>query len=119
MGQVGSEVERMPTQADASTPGMSPPSTSPHAISYRISLPYPGGRCYLAILAGREQRSPDRLNREKQQRSWPHTLLSIAIVVGLTATMLMGTMAAAYLAKSMLGIDLLDDHFVLHGLFFG
>jgi hypothetical protein len=34
------------------------------------------------------------------------------------STMLMATLATAYLLKSMLGIDLLEDHFFLHGLFF-
>ena len=29
------------------------------------------------------------------------------------------TLAAAYLVKSMIGIDLFEDHFILHGLFFG
>ena len=90
-----------------------------HVIAWRVSLPFFGGRFYLAFFAGTEQRAPARLAAESQRKSWLHTLASIVIVTGLVSTMLMGTLAAAYLAKSMLGIDLLEDHFFLHGLFFG
>ncbi len=91
---------------------------SAHVIDYRVSLPLFGRRYYFACFVGCEQRSLERLAEECQRKSWLHTAFTLmAVAVGL-ATGLMCVLATAYLVKSMMGIDLFEDHFFLHRLFF-
>ena len=91
-----------------------------HAIDLRASLPLPGGSWYVTIVAGRERRSPDRLEREGQT----HRLRQAAVyVVGSAVVLWLLVCAAvcAYLLKSALQIDLFDGpsplHFIYERLF--
>lgn len=112
-----------PTEAAVS--GNAKPAVAPsdkvetnHIVEYRISVPFLGGRYYVAFFSGRCQRSLDRITAEGQRRSWVHTSFSFGTLFLVASTMLMCGAATAYLVKSLLGIDLFDDHFILHNLFF-
>jgi hypothetical protein len=108
----------LPVARASLTTGMEDRHSDRHALRYRASFPFLGRRYYVALVAGSEQRDPARLASEAQTLSWWQTTFSLsALAMGLS-TMLMATLATAYLLKSMLGIDLLEDHFFLHGLFF-
>ncbi len=89
-----------------------------HVVEYRVSLPFFGGRYYFAFFSGRCQRSFDRISAEGQRRSWAHASFSFGTLFLVVSTMLMCGAATAYLVKSLLGIDLFDDHFAFHYLFF-
>ena len=91
---------------------------APHVIDYRISIPLFGRRYYFAFFGGHEQRSLGRLVAESQRKSWLHATFSLSAIMMFTSTILMSALATAYLVKSLLGIDVLDDHFFLHHLFF-
>ena len=94
------------------------PHGAEHVIAYRASIPFLGGRYYVAFFVGREQRAPERQIVDRQRKSWWQTTVGLsALAIGLS-TMFMCLVATAYLVKSLLGVDLLDDHFFLHGLFF-
>lgn len=87
--------------------------------SYQISFSLFGRSYFIALLAGVERRSPERLKAEGGRKSWLHVLCIACVLVVFASTLLMCTLATAYLLKSLVGIDLLDEHFVLHPLFFG
>lgn len=89
-----------------------------HAVAYRASFPLFRRRYYIAFFAGYEQRDDRRLAIEAQRKSWWHTTFSLSAVAMFTCTLLMSTLAVAYLLKSVLGIDLFEDHFFMHWLFF-
>lgn len=125
-------IERSPSLAAGAGTGRNAahvPSASPspqrsrpnpaHVIAYRVSIPLLGGRYYLALFSGHEQRRPDRVAAEGQQKPWSHTLVGFFAVIGGISTAVMCTLAAVYLVKTMLGIDLFDGHFFLHDIFFG
>ncbi len=101
----------------AATSGGVPP-TAAHRVAYRASLPLLGRRYYFAMFLGSEKRTPQRVLADNQRKGWLHTLFGLVSVLALTCTMLMSTLAVAYLLKSALGIDLSEDHFFLHALFF-
>ncbi len=108
------------TDAGETLPGANavPLRGSAHVIDCRVSLPVFGHRYYFACFVGREQRSLERLAEEHQRKSWLHTAFTLtAVAVGIS-TGLMCTLAMAYLVKSLAGIDLFEDHFFLHHLFF-
>lgn len=87
-------------------------------LSYRISVGFLGRRFFVAVLAGQERRSSERLAIEAQHKRWRHWLFGAALLVGFGSTMLMCTLATAYLLKSLIGVDIFDEHFPLHQLFF-
>lgn len=94
------------------------PRQGRHSLDFRVSLPVLGKRYYLVLLGGKERRSRARLRSEGQdaaRRLW----IGYALVLGvlLSASVVFGIMLL-YLAKSMLGIDLFDEHSVMHDLFF-
>lgn len=90
-----------------------------HVVAYRLSIPLFGQRYYLALFSGHDRRRPDRLEAEAQRKPWSHTIVGLLAVIGGISTAVMCTLAVAYLTKTMLGIDLFDDHFFLHQVFFG
>jgi hypothetical protein len=90
-----------------------------HVIAYRASIPLLGGRYYLALFSGHEQRRPDRVAAEGLQKPWSQTIVGCFAVIGGISTAVMCTLAAGYLVKTILGIDLFDGHFFLHDIFFG
>ncbi len=93
-----------------------------HKIAYRVSSRLFGARFYVALFAGIEKRCPNRVQNAGEKRwllrlmvdaalfGWA-ILCAVIFVVGFAVT-------GAYLLKSGLGIDLFEDHFILHGLFF-
>ena len=91
---------------------------SAHVIAYRISLPLFGQRYYFALFSGHEQRNPARLEAEAQRKPWSHTLFGFLAVIGGVSTALICTLAIAYLVKTLLGFDLLEEKSFLHHLFF-
>lgn len=90
----------------------------PHTVAYRASVPLLGRRYYLAFFVGYEQRSPWRVQKDGQRRSWLHVVLGVSAALMFASALLMSTLATGYLLKSLLGIDLFDGHFFLHSLFF-
>ena len=87
-----------------------------HTIDLRASLPLPGGSWYVTIVAGRERRSHDRLQREGQTQ----LLRQAAVyVVGSTVILwlLVCATVCAYLLKSALQIDLFEGPSPLHFLY--
>lgn len=54
-----------------------------HPVDVRLSLPFWGGGIYLVLLMGREQRSLDRLRRERLQYRLVKFVRAIAIAVSL------------------------------------
>jgi hypothetical protein len=99
------------------------PLPARHRIAYRVSSSLFGTRFYVALFAGMEKRDAARV-RDAGERRWIArlaldaalfgwaVLCAVVFIVGFAVT-------GAYLLKSGLGIDLFEDHFVLHGVFFG
>ncbi len=91
---------------------------SGHAVRYCVSVPFFRRRFYLALLIGSEKRSSERIAVEANDKPWWHTTFSISALVMFASTLLMSTLATAYLLKSMLGIDLMESNFFMHAWFF-
>lgn len=56
-----------------------------HGVDIRFSVPAPGGRCYVVVLAGREKRSDERRSLERERHPlWTGlniiTIVSFAIM---------------------------------------
>jgi hypothetical protein len=105
-------------QAGGATEPGHPSRSEPHTVAYRASVPLLGQRYYLAFFVGSEQRSPRRVAADGQRRSFLHTTFGLSAALMFACMLVMSTLATAYLLKSLLGIDLYDGHFFLHGLFF-
>jgi len=92
------------------------PVVTRHPLDYRISLPFFGRRYYLTILGGRERRNRDRLLREGQLAlSRATAAYSLGLGV-LTALAVLAAVLALYVAKTLLGIDLMADQSALHDM---
>lgn len=94
------------------------PSPDRHKTDFRVSLPFFGRRYYLRFLGGIEQRNDGRLQREGQscprRQSLAYTvLLSVLVSSGLVAGVVI-----LYFLKSVLGVDLFQDHSIIHNLIF-
>lgn len=89
-----------------------------HAIDYRVSVPTLfWGSWYLVLLAGRERRNTNRLEREGQTSLGRRTLL-VSIALGLTVVLaVFGAFCLGYLLKSLSGIDLFPGPSPLHALY--
>lgn len=73
----------------------------PHPVDIRLSLPLPFRRIYLAVLAGSERRSPQRLDAESRRRR----LVRAANVVFVVAVLILfyaGYRLAALLINAMM-----------------
>ena len=93
-----------------------------HSMTYRVSSRLFGKRFYVALFAGVEKRCPNRVMDAGEKR-WLLRLMMDAALFGwamLCAVIFVVGFAVvgAYLLKSGLGIDLFEDHFILHGVFF-
>lgn len=93
-----------------------------HKIAYRVSSRLFGARFYVALFAGFEKRCPNRV-KDAGEKRWLLRLMMDAALFGwamLCAVIFVVGFAVvgAYLLKSGLGIDLFEDHFILHGVFF-
>jgi len=78
------------------------PERSPHWIDFKASLPIPIFGVYVAVMAGRERRSWDRLRKEGQL-GWGRNILIVALLL---ATAIDGVSAAVLLIK---GLQLMSD----------
>lgn len=87
-------------------------------LRYCASVPLLGKRYYIAVSIGREKRKIGRLAAEAHTKSWLHTTVSLSATLMFAATLLMSSLATAYLLKSVLGVDLFDESFFMHGGFF-
>lgn len=69
------------------------PQRSPHWIDFRASVPIPGLGMYVALMVGRERRSPDRLRNEGQIGLAANLIiagvLSATVMTGWLSTMLL------------------------------
>ncbi len=69
------------------------PQRSPHWIDFRASVPIPGLGVYVALMVGRERRSPDRLRKEGQIGLAPNLIiagvLSATVMTGWLSPMLL------------------------------
>ncbi len=84
------------------------------AFAYRVSTALFGNRFYIAVLAGREQRSSKRVSDEGLKRSFATVAFEIGIVC-LTATCMVATLAGfglglIWLLDHTLGITNLPDY---------
>mgnify|MGYP001820607228 CR=1 FL=1 len=89
-----------------------------HDFDIRLSLPWFKNRYYLRVLSGTEQRSPQRLDAEKQSG-----IAKISIFYGIVlflffASAIFGAAIFLYIVKSMLGINLFEAHSPFHRIFF-
>ncbi len=94
---------------------LAPQWSGNHTINLRASIPLPGGRWYLTIVAGRERRNMDRL-QEEGQASWLRQATAYALLTSLLLWLAVCMIAAIYLVKSALGIDLFEGHSPFHFL---
>ncbi len=84
-----------------------------HKIDLRVSIPVPGGRWYVTVVAGPERRSYDRLRSEGQMQWLRQSVIYImmmALILWITAC----AVAVVYLMKSALGIDIFEGDSPLH-----
>jgi len=94
------------------------PHRATHKLDYRVSLPLLGRRYYVVLLAGKERRSLSRISGDGQNTTWR---LSVAYAILMSVIATGGIVAAVvllYVVKSMVGLDLFEEHSVLHSLFY-
>lgn len=94
------------------------PRPGKHKIDYRVSVPFFGRRYYFVFLMGRERRTLMRIHSEGQDTVWR---MSVAYTILMSAIAMGGFVAAImllYVVKSMVGIDLFDEHSFLHRLLY-
>ncbi len=93
-----------------------------HTVDYRASSSFCGRHFYLTLFVGPESRSLRRLNAEGQRRKFHRVLgeiIGFCASVSLLACLIVGaTVITLYVAKSALGIDLLEGHTILHDFFY-
>lgn len=87
-----------------------------HPIDLRASVPLPGGRWYVTILAGRERRSFDRL-RAEGQLAWVQRAAIYMMLLALILWIIVCVVAVFYFAKSALGVDFFDGSSPLHFIY--
>jgi hypothetical protein len=89
-----------------------------HWIDFRASSRWRRRGIYVRILVGEERRSRRRL-LEERHASLVKVLLFAVMGSWIVVTSMLGVVfIAGYLAKSLLGIDLLEGDSLLHGFFF-
>lgn len=101
--------------------GVLPPTTR-HSIDYRISTSIFGRQVYFVFLSGFDQRSLHRVFADDELRPFPTYFLKFILVLFVLASAFLmlvgGAVVALYVLKSYVGIDIFDDHSVLHDLVF-
>lgn len=94
------------------------PRPTKHKIDYRVSLPVLGRRYYFVFLAGKERRTNARISKDRQNTAW-RLSLAYAILLSVIATgAMLAIIVLLYVVKSMAGIDLFEEHSILHGLLY-
>lgn len=93
-----------------------------HAVDYRASSSFCGRNFYLTLFVGPENRSLRRLRTEGQRRTLYRVLAEVAgfcMTISMLTCLIVGaTVIVLYVAKSALGIDLMEGHTVLHDYFY-
>jgi hypothetical protein len=88
-----------------------------HKFEYRVSIPLPWKAYYVTIFAGPERRSADRLAHEGQMSLTRRASLITAVMMVMASSAVLSGFCALYLAKSALGIDLMEGPSPLHFLY--
>lgn len=94
------------------------PRPGSHKLDYRVSVPFFGRRYYFVLLGGKDRRTRARVIHEGHAATWR---LSLAYVILMSAVMSGGMFAVVlvlYVVKSLLGINVFEEHSILHNLFF-
>lgn len=91
---------------------------SDDGIRLRANFHVLGLPVYLSFQSGVDERPEHLIEADRAQRSWSAALFWITLALAFGSTAIMSMAAMAYLIKSMLGIDLMQEHFPLHDLFF-
>ena len=73
------------------------PQRSPHWIDFKASVPIPGLGIYVALMVGREQRSPDRLRTEGQLGLAPNLIIASVLL----ATVMTGWLSTMILLEGL------------------
>ncbi len=73
------------------------PQRSPHWIDFKASVPIPGLGIYVALMVGRERRSPDRLRTEGQLGLAPNLIIAVV----LSATVMTGWLSTMLLLEGL------------------
>ncbi len=95
------------------------PKAGSHKLDYRVSVPFFGKRYYFVVKGGEERRSQDRIAKEGLNAPW-RVSIAYTVLMGVIATTgLMAVIVLLYLLKSIMGIDVYEDHSMLHNLFYG
>lgn len=89
-----------------------------HWLDYRVSVPFFGARFYLTVFFGKERRSENRLKAEGYLGIKKVSLFYIFMLWLAFSGLFFVAAMALYFVKSAIGLDLLDDHSVVHHLFF-
>jgi hypothetical protein len=71
----------------------------PHPVDIRLSIPLPFRRLYLAVLAGSERRSPERIDAERRRRQLVRAA-NIVFVVAIAVLFYAGYQLAALLISA-------------------
>lgn len=104
-------------RADSAAAALNAGATG-RGLRYCASVPLLGQRFHIALSIGREKPNIGRCAAEAHRKSWLHTTVSLSATLMFAATLLMSSLATAYLLKSVLGVDLFDESFFMHGWFF-
>jgi hypothetical protein len=94
-----------------------PPPTR-HWLDYRASIPFFGARYYITLFCGKERRQLERIKLEGQASVGKASLAYIILAWGFFSLLIAAFIVAAYVAKSVMGIDLLEGPSAFHGLIF-
>lgn len=90
--------------------------TGDHVVDLRASIPLPGGRWYVTVLAGRERRNADRLAL-KGQTHWLRRAVVYMLIMSALLWIAVCAIIVAYLIKSVLGLDFFEEASPLHFIF--
>lgn len=94
------------------------PRPGTHKLDYRVSLPFFGRRYYFVLLGGRERRSRARIASDGQDASWRLSLAYGVLFTVVASAGMFAVMILLYVVKSLLGIDIFEQHSWLHSLIF-
>ena len=82
------------------------PPPANHLVDFRVSIPFLGRRYYITLLFGKERRSRQRLDAERQLSTKNATITYFVAAMLIASAILLCAMAFAYLMKSIVGLDL-------------
>jgi hypothetical protein len=92
------------------------PAGQRHVVDLRASAPFPWGRYYVTILAGRERRSAERLRAEHQSH-WTRQVAMYALFASVLLALATGYLVILYLIKCALGINVFTGRSPLHFIY--